>query len=109
MGETGAGSLWHDRSMRRSAAAISAGLHGSRVSVAFMSGRATGAVAGHQSADESIRHLRLERDRHVAFAFAAADLLIEVSTEGTIIAAAGAAQAILGVVGRGLVGKSILD
>ena len=47
-------------------------------------------------AGETIRHLRLERDRHVAFAFAAADLLIEVSLDGTIIAAAGAAHAILG-------------
>ena len=53
--------------------------------------------------------LRLERDRHVAFAFAAADLLIEVSNGGKIIAAAGAAQAILGVGVPGLTGMPILD
>ena len=56
-----------------------------------MSGRATASIAARQSPAESLRHLRLERDRHVAFAFAAADLLIEVSDDGTIIAAADAA------------------
>jgi EAL domain-containing protein (putative c-di-GMP-specific phosphodiesterase class I)/GGDEF domain-containing protein len=74
-----------------------------------MSGRATTSMAARQSSAESLRHLRLERDRHVAFAFAAADLLIEVSNDGKIIAAAGAAQAILGVSIPGLTGKPILD
>jgi EAL domain-containing protein (putative c-di-GMP-specific phosphodiesterase class I)/PAS domain-containing protein len=58
---------------------------------------------------QQLRQLRLERDRHVAFAFAAADLLIEVSADGSIVAAAGAAQAILGVSLARLVGAKILD
>ncbi len=66
-------------------------------------------MAARQSSADSIRHLRRERDRHVAFAFAAADLLIEVATDGVILAAAGAAQAILGVDIPGLTGKPILD
>ena len=74
-----------------------------------MSGRATASMAARQSPAESLRHLRLERDRHVAFAFAAADLLIEVGNDGTIIAAAGAAQAILGMGIPGLTGRPILD
>ena len=65
-------------------------------------------MAAGQSPAESLRH-RLERDRHVAFAFAAADLLIEVSNGGTIIAAAGAAQALLGMGVPGLTGMPILD
>ena len=63
-----------------------------------MSGREP--IAACQSPDETIRHWRLERDRHVAFAFAAADLLIEVSLDGTIIAASGATHAILGADNR---------
>ena len=73
-----------------------------------MSGRTTASEGPRQSSTESLRHLRLERDRHVAFAFAAADLLIEVGNDGTIIAAAGAAQAILGM-DPGLAGRPFLD
>ncbi len=72
-----------------------------------MSGAAP--VVGRQSPLESIRHLRIERDRHVAFAFAAADLLIEVSLDGTIIAASGATHAILGADTRDLAGRPITD
>ena len=74
-----------------------------------MSGHITAPIATRPSSVESIRRLRLERDRHVAFAFAAADLLIEVGADGVIIAAAGAAQAILSVGNPGLTGKPILD
>lgn len=45
---------------------------------------------------DPLAQLRLERDRHVAFAFAAADLLIEVGSDDVIIAASGAANALLG-------------
>jgi EAL domain-containing protein (putative c-di-GMP-specific phosphodiesterase class I) len=58
---------------------------------------------------DTVRHLRLERDRHVAFAFAGADLLIEVGAEGTISAASGAAHAVLGVDTRTLVGRPLTD
>ena len=51
--------------------------------------------------------MRLERDRHVAFAFAAADLLIEADVGNTIIAASGAAQAVLGLARRDLLGKQV--
>jgi EAL domain-containing protein (putative c-di-GMP-specific phosphodiesterase class I) len=74
-----------------------------------MSGRATAPITARQSSSDSFRHLRLERDRHVAFAFAAADLLIEVGTDGVILATAGAAQAILATGIPGLTGKPILD
>lgn len=56
---------------------------------------------------EFIRHLRLERDRHVAFAFAGADLLIEVAPDGTVLAASGAANAVLGVDVPDLVGRRL--
>ncbi len=58
---------------------------------------------------DSIRHLRRERDRHVAFAFAAADLLIEVGAEGRITAASGAAHALLGMDIHALVGRAFTD
>jgi EAL domain-containing protein (putative c-di-GMP-specific phosphodiesterase class I) len=58
---------------------------------------------------EFARHMRLERDRHVAFAFAAAELLVEVNTDGSIVAASGAAQTILGVGIPSLIGKPMLE
>ncbi len=59
--------------------------------------------------DEPARRLRRERDRYVAFAFAASDLLIETKVDGKIINAAGAAQALFGITADCLVGQSILD
>jgi PAS domain S-box-containing protein len=50
--------------------------------------------------------LRDERDRFVGFAFAAADLLLEISHEGDIVFAAGAAKALTGVEAAQLIGKS---
>lgn len=49
--------------------------------------------------------LREERDRFVGFAFAAADLLLEVSGEGEIHFAAGAAKALTGAEVAQLIGK----
>jgi PAS domain S-box-containing protein len=50
--------------------------------------------------------LRDERDRFVGFAFAAADLLLEVSHEGNIVFVAGAAKALTGAEAGQLIGKS---
>jgi PAS domain S-box-containing protein len=50
--------------------------------------------------------LRDERDRFVGFAFAAADLLLEVSHEGNIVFVAGAAKALTGTEAGQLIGKS---
>jgi len=66
-------------------------------------------VGERQSPAETAQHWRLERDRHVAFAFAAADLLIEVGLDGMIIAASGAAHAVLGVDILDLVGRPVTD
>ena len=52
------------------------------------------------------RELREERDRFVGFAFAAADLLLEISREGQIHFAAGAAKALTGVAPAALPGRS---
>ena len=52
------------------------------------------------------RGLRDERDRFVGFAFAAADLLLEISVEGDIRFAAGASRALTGAEAEELVGKS---
>lgn len=49
--------------------------------------------------------LREERDRFVGFAFAAADLLLEVSPEGNIVFVAGAAKALTGADSNQLIGK----
>lgn len=53
--------------------------------------------------------MRLERDRHVAFAFAAADLLIEAGADGRIVTASGAAQAVLGLSAETLQGMPLTD
>ncbi len=69
-------------------------------------------LAGHpgcRSPAQPIESMRLERDRHVAFACAAADLLIEAGIDGRIIAASGAAQAVLGLGVDTLPGQSVLD
>jgi PAS domain S-box-containing protein len=58
----------------------------------------------HQS--QHAAALREERDRFVGFAFAAADLLLEVSGEGDIIFVAGAAKALTGAEVAQLIGKN---
>ena len=55
---------------------------------------------------DAARDLREERDRFVGFAFAAADLLLEISGEGQILFAAGAAKALTGVTPAALAGRS---
>lgn len=52
--------------------------------------------------------LRLERDRFLAFAFAMADVLIEVEPNGIVRYAAGAARAVLGVSPEKLVGSNLV-
>ena len=54
-------------------------------------------------------NLKDQRDRFVAFAFAAADLLVEVGADDRITFAAGAAQRLLGSGAQSHVGRSILD
>jgi EAL domain-containing protein (putative c-di-GMP-specific phosphodiesterase class I) len=53
-------------------------------------------TAPRMTAAAATQKLRLERDRYVAFAFAAAELLLEVDNEGAIRFAAGAARALSG-------------
>lgn len=53
--------------------------------------------------------LKQQRDRFVAFAFAAADLLIEVGADDRIAFAAGAAQRLMGESAQAQIGRSILD
>ena len=53
--------------------------------------------------------LRRERDRFVALAFCAADILIEVDTEASITYAAGASKAFIGAQPEALVGTSFFD
>ncbi len=53
--------------------------------------------------------LRAERDRFLAFAFAAADALVELDGERRIDFAAGATRALLGATAADLVGRSVLD
>jgi len=68
------------------------------------------AVATSQHwAATSPERVRIERDRHVAFAFAAADLLIETGIDGAIMAASGAAQAVLGLTIRDLLGRQLAE
>jgi EAL domain-containing protein (putative c-di-GMP-specific phosphodiesterase class I) len=54
-----------------------------------------------------IDDLREERDRFVAFAFAAADLLVQLDVERRISFVSGAAQALLGVPAALLVGRDV--
>lgn len=53
--------------------------------------------------------LRQQRDRFVAFSFAAADLLIETGSGNRITYASGAAQRLLGVEAQTLVGKPVVE
>lgn len=55
------------------------------------------------------KDMRAERDRFVAFAFSAADLMLEVSGEGLITFASGAARLITGTEAEALVGRKFAD
>jgi hypothetical protein len=56
-----------------------------------------------------ISAVRSQRDRFVGFAFAAADLLVEVTTDGSIAFVAGAAQNLYGSASENLIGTSFYD
>lgn len=58
---------------------------------------------------ESASSLRAERDRFLAFAFAAADALIEIGRDGAVRYAAGATRSLFGAHPDELVGGSIFD
>lgn len=53
------------------------------------------------------KDLRAERDRFVAFAFSAADLMLEVAADGQITFATGAARLIAGSDSAGLIGRNL--
>ncbi|MBY0354107.1 MAG: PAS domain-containing protein, partial [Rickettsiales bacterium] len=53
--------------------------------------------------------MKRERDRFVAFAFAAADILIEMDHHGVVLFADGAISGLLGVSPQALVGQAITD
>ena len=53
--------------------------------------------------------IRADRDRFVAFAFAAADLLIELDAKRRIVFATGAAQSLIGLSAAKLSGRAFLD
>lgn len=53
--------------------------------------------------------LKHQRDRFVAFAFAAADLLIEVDSDNRVSFAAGAAQGLLGAAAQAQIGRPVLE
>ncbi len=53
--------------------------------------------------------LKEQRDRFLAFAFASADLFIEISDEGKIVFTAGAAKSITGIDDKTLIKKNWLD
>jgi EAL domain-containing protein (putative c-di-GMP-specific phosphodiesterase class I) len=61
------------------------------------------------TAPNSTNSIRSERDRFVAFAFAAADLLFEVDGEGRIRYAAGALKSLTGNDGAELIGRAFVD
>lgn len=52
--------------------------------------------------------LRFDRDRYVAFAFAAADVLLELDTQGRVLAANGAVQTVCGRKPTAVVGSDML-
>ena len=62
-----------------------------------------GGVSGY------VESLRRERDRFVALAFCAADVLVEINSDQNISFAAGATQSLIGKEPEALVGTSFLD
>jgi EAL domain-containing protein (putative c-di-GMP-specific phosphodiesterase class I) len=59
--------------------------------------------------DFTLETLKSERDRFVAFAFASADLLIELNDKGDIAYADGATMGLLGLKSEDMVGKSFIS
>ncbi len=58
---------------------------------------------------KSASTIKEQRDRFLAFAFASADLFVEVSPDGNIIYAFGAAKGLTGIDDQSLVGKNWLE
>lgn len=56
-----------------------------------------------------LEELKSQRDRFLAFAFAGADLLVEVSIDGTILSALGASKAMTGFDDQEIIGKNWLN
>jgi EAL domain-containing protein (putative c-di-GMP-specific phosphodiesterase class I) len=65
-------------------------------------------AAASRTADPTAA-LRAERDRFVALAFAAADLLLELDAEQNVAFAAGPTAAFVGIAPQAMAGKSFLD
>ncbi|MFO0996377.1 MAG: EAL domain-containing protein [Alphaproteobacteria bacterium] len=65
------------------------------------------ATANKAVSDGAQGALRAERDRFVGFAFAAADLLVEIDDKGTVKFASGAAQHIGGTTCEALIGQPL--
>lgn len=59
--------------------------------------------------DPTLEHLKTERDRFVAFAFASADILLELDERGIIVFADGATSAMLGQKPEQLTGQRFFD
>ncbi len=59
--------------------------------------------------DNKLENLRTEKERFVAFSFAAADLLIELDNNGIVIFASGAAKGLTGVEMADLKGMSFVE
>jgi len=57
----------------------------------------------------SLESMKVERDRFVAFAFASADLLLELDEKGDILFADGATRGLLGIKSDEMIGKSLKD
>jgi len=60
-------------------------------------------------APETLESLRQDRERYVAFAFATADILIEIDQNGTIVYADGGIRALLGREAQTLIGLNFYD
>lgn len=71
--------------------------------------RSDAEVVSSAAKSRSTVDLRDERDRFVAFAFAGADLLLEVAKGGRILFAAGAAKALAGIDAGQLIGKALVS
>jgi EAL domain-containing protein (putative c-di-GMP-specific phosphodiesterase class I) len=57
----------------------------------------------------TVEKLRQQRDRFIAFAFAGADLLLEIKNDGTVLFSAGAAETLYGFNDEDLLGKLLAD
>lgn len=66
-------------------------------------------MANGTTPSQSIRQLRQERDRFLAFAFCRADLLLELTAEHEIVFASGACRSVFGLSADDMTGHRLLD